>query len=524
MKRKRSIYNIAFSTLSTVINICVGLLVPRLFLLRFGSETNGLLNSIAQIVVYLGLLEAGINLAAMQALYKPIAEKRLGEVNGILSAVNHRYKLIGYYYLVAIILLSVSFPMLVHPSSLSYLQVSLVVLLSGLGNVVLFFYQGKYRILLQVEGKSYVLINLQIVATIVTNSIKVFLLKVHADLVLIMFVSFAVSLLQTSYIMYYINSKYSGWIDLRTEPNFGALTQSKYALIHQISGFVFQNTDIILITAFMNLRYVSLYAMYKLVISQLERLLLIPLNSTSFALGQQYQSDRSGFAALIDALEVFYGSVVFAAFSVTYKLLLPFIELYTRGVHDMNYRDPTLALLFVMVAILNLVRYPMLLIIDYAGHYKQTVSRTMMETGINLTASVIGIRYLGIYGVLLGTVLALLYRSIDIIVYSNTKLLSRSPTKTFLIHLALFAVLILNKLLFRVDASTIVSYGDLLYKGTGLAIAETSTFLTIMSIVFPRQLVYILRMFGRKKRKAINSSGMGTNEATQEDSESCNQL
>lgn len=73
----------------------------------------------------------------------------------------------------------------------------------------------------------------------------------------------------------------------------------------------------------------------------------------------------------------------------------------------------------------------MLNTISYAGHFRQTLVPTIIETIINLLVSIVGVILWGIYGVLWGTIAALLYRTIDIIVYSNKKLLERSPMRTF---------------------------------------------------------------------------------------------
>ena len=75
-----------------------------------------------------------------------------------------------------------------------------------------------------------------------------------------------------------------------------------------------------------------------------------------------------------------------------------------------------------------------------------------MESVINIVVSLACVFRFGIYGVLLGTIAALLYRTNDMIIYANKKILHRSPWKTYrrwLVNLALFiAVTVLSKPLF----------------------------------------------------------------------------
>ena len=54
-----------------------------------------------------------------------------------------------------------------------------------------------------------------------------------------------------------------------------------------------------------------------------------------------------------------------------------------------------------------------------------------MESVINLVVSLIAVNYFGIYGVLLGTIAALLYRSNDIILYANKRILQRGSWNTY---------------------------------------------------------------------------------------------
>ena len=71
-------------------------------------------------------------------------------------------------------------------------------------------------------------------------------------------------------------------------------------------------------------------------------------------------------------------------------------------------------------------------VIEYAGHFKLTQNKSIIESLLNLIVSLICVNKFGIYGVLCGTIVALLYRTNDMIIYASIKLLKRSPMKTYL--------------------------------------------------------------------------------------------
>ena len=63
---KRKLYmNLIVSVFSNVVLLILSLIIPRLFLLQYGSDTNGLLTTLSQIFAYIALLEAGISQATL---------------------------------------------------------------------------------------------------------------------------------------------------------------------------------------------------------------------------------------------------------------------------------------------------------------------------------------------------------------------------------------------------------------------------------------------------------------------------
>lgn len=75
MNARKSIYNILSGLLGQGIAILLGIMIPRLVIVNLGSESNGLLSSVNQMLIYLNLLESGVGTAALQSLYRPVAEK-----------------------------------------------------------------------------------------------------------------------------------------------------------------------------------------------------------------------------------------------------------------------------------------------------------------------------------------------------------------------------------------------------------------------------------------------------------------
>ncbi len=429
MKYSNSLKNILFGFINLTITATLGIIIPRLFLVNFGSEVNGLMSSINQIFAYFSILEAGVGLATLQSLYKPISEKDNYRMNKILSATNKYYKKSSLMYFFTLLIFAIIYPLLVA-SPINKYTIVCVILLTGISGVLNFLFQGKYKILLEADGKSYIFINLNTVIHILINISKIFLLLKGFNIIAIQATLVFFNILQIIYINLYIKNNYK-WIDLSVEPDYKSISQKKSVLIHQISGIIFNNTDIIILSFFTNLKVVSVYSIYNMIFIILNKFIGFISNGVTFAFGQLYDTDKSMFIKYFNIYEAYYTSIIFSISTVAMIFVNPFMELYTAGITDINYCDRLLPTLFIVITLLLVGRAPSRQVINIAGHFKKTQNRSIFESFINLTSSLIFVRYYGIYGVLIGTIIALLYRTNDMIIYSNRVILNRSLLNTY---------------------------------------------------------------------------------------------
>ena len=67
-EKKKTLTNLTVGVVTQLIVIALGLIVPRIVLVNYGSDTNGLINTIGQIFTYMALLEAGISVSARKKI------------------------------------------------------------------------------------------------------------------------------------------------------------------------------------------------------------------------------------------------------------------------------------------------------------------------------------------------------------------------------------------------------------------------------------------------------------------------
>lgn len=427
MSGEKGIKNLLFGFLSQIITIGLGVIIPRLVLVNLGSESNGLMSSAGTILSYLSLLEAGVGTASLQALYKPIAQDDRKSINEIMSATHYFYRRTGFVYFGCVLLLSVGYTFAVR-SELPKAEIFVIILLSGLGGVLNYFFQGKIRIFLQAEGKNYVLSNISTVISVVTSVGKAVALVCGANILILQILHFFIGLLQLLIFAVYFRKNY-GWVNFHADPDFGAISQKNAVLVHQVSSLIFSNTDVLLLTFFVSLKAVSVYNMYAMIYGMVKAIAVMFSESFVYELGQSFH-DRPKFMKIFDGYEVNNMAITFSLFCIAKVLMIPFMKLYTAGVTDINYVDDLIAWEFVIYYLLHNARNSSGHVINIAQKFEDTKWRSILESVINLTVSIALTKVLGIYGVLLGTIVALLYRANDMIIYA-AGILKRSPWITY---------------------------------------------------------------------------------------------
>lgn len=442
MNRRRSFLNIVVGIISQIISIALGIIIPRLFLMSFGSEMNGFLNSIGQIFAYFTLLEAGMYGATLQALYAPIANSDKKEISSIMAATNRYYKKTGRLYLIAVLGLAVVYPLVIS-SNISVWVMTVIILFNGFPGVISYYFQGKFIILLQAEGKNYINTALSSIASTLISISKIIMLFLGCGIVKIQFTYLLINIFKIIIIGIYISKNYK-WVNLKEEPNYKAIEQKNAVFVNQICDMVFRNTDTIILTIFSSLKVVSVYTMYTLLYSMIRTALDYVAQGFSFVMGQTFNRDRDRYIQLHDLYENYRMALVFALYNIALIFIIPFMELYTSGIKDINYLDYKVAVLFSVFYVMTGARACCADLINYAQHFRKTQTRCIIEAAINLTVSIIAVIFWGIYGVLIGTIVALIYRMNDMFIYANVRILHRSPWisyKRFISNSIIFTII-----------------------------------------------------------------------------------
>lgn len=499
-KAKRAVKNVVFSVLVKILTFAVGIIIPRLLIINYGSATNGLLQTAGSVFSYMGLIFAGVGNAGIQGLYKPLANNNRQEISEILVAIRQYFRKLVLWFALCTCGFGLIFPLLTQ-EELGFGVVAGVILIEGFSLILTYYFTYTMQTLLTADGRDYVIQLIQFVVFLITSAAKILLALLGVHVLILQIAYLLINILQISIYKAYIHKQYP-WIDWQANPNHTPLKKRKNYLINGISWTVFHSTDTIVISAFCGLAFTSVYAMYNMVFSNLNLILTFFYSSIYFILGQTYHKNKEAYLSLHDGFESVISAITFSILAAAYVLILPFMRLYTQNIADINYIDAHLPILFCLVQILSNTRMISGNLINLTNNPQLTNKASIIEVTINISLSVLLVNILGIHGVLIGTAVGLLFKTNYIIIVANRKLLNRSPVRTYI-------TLAANCLLFAVVAIVsgyvdlgIDNYVKFLAVGAVVTVLLIAAFFGVNFIANPAAMKQCLRMLKGDKSAA----------------------
>lgn len=429
-RTKRVYYNIISEGVYQATVFVCGLILPRYILRYFGSEYNGIVSSITQFLQFISVLRLGVAGATRVELYRSLGTGDMRKTSGIVKATQLFMRRIAYVLCGYIVLLTIVFP-LFSRTHYAWGEVASLVVILGMVTFAEYFFGITNSTLLDSDQRNYVYVWVKTAATILNVLISVFLILHGASIQVVKLVSSLVFVACPVFLHFYVRHHYK--LDMSVEPDTAALDKRGDVMASSIANIIHNDTDVIVLTLLTNQLVVSVYAVYQLVMNGLKKVLIVFTNGLEAYFGNQWvKGETENLYRGLNRFEYFISAFISVIFSATFVLILPFVRLYTKGVHDINYDIPVYAILVVTAQAVFCFRQPYLTFVQAAGHYRETKHGAYMEAGINIVLSVVLTLRYGIVGVVIGTLAANLFRSIQYAYYISKHLLPRPFYKVLL--------------------------------------------------------------------------------------------
>lgn len=424
MRTKKAIYNILTNLLLQIAMVIYGFVVPKIIIDHFGSDVNGLTVSITQFLAYITLLESGFGPVVKAALYKPIANKDKKVILGILRTSEKFFRRIALIFIGYIVVLCIFFPLIAKADFDAIFTISLVIVI-GLSTFAEYFFGMSYRLFLQAKQKTYIISIIQILTYILAILLVIILALLNADVIIIKLTTGLVFLLRPLIQNLYVRKKYN--INLKEAPSEYPIKQKWDGLAQHIAWVIHDNTDITILTIFTNLAEVSVYSVYRIVLSGIKRIIQAFNNGIDSMFGDMIaKKEEENLRNKFSSYELLYMMITTILFTTTLLLITPFVQVYTKDVTDTDYIRPLFGYLLTISEFIWAIRLPYNSLTIAAGHFRETRVGAWVEAMVNIIISVVLVSNFGMVGVAIGTIVAMLIRTAEFVYHANKHILKRS--------------------------------------------------------------------------------------------------
>lgn len=494
---------LALNTVSSlalqVVSVICGFILPRLILETFGSDVNGLVNSITQFLGVITLLDLGVGAVVQSALYKPLADNDTNMISKIYVSANKFFRRLAEILLVYVVLLMIFYPMLVN-KSFGHMYTALLIAAICISSFAQYYFGIVNSLLLNADQRGYIQYVAQIITLILNTFACYIIIKLGASIQIVKLTTSLIFLLRPLFLVFYVKKHYS--IDKKITYTEEPIKQKWNGMAQHFASYVLNGTDNIVLTMFSTLGNVSIYSVYNVVIIGVKNALLSVTNGFQSLIGEMLaKKETMKLNAFFGFVEWFLHTGTTLVFGCTGVLIVDFVRVYTYGINDADYIQPLFAVLITIANAGHCLRLPYNILILAAGHYKQTQSNYIITMILNIVVSIATVKMWGLVGVAIGTLIAMAYQTVWMAKYDSKNIICW-PFKNFLKQCG-------------VDAITVIIASLATFKIPMLSVSYVSWFLLaieafgiwliisiVINTIFYRERV--LSIFIRVKRRFVN--------------------
>lgn len=414
MTKNSSKRGLLLNTVSSVtlqlVSLVAGFLVPRLIISTYGSETNGLVQSISQFMGLITLMQLGIGAVVQTAFYAPLYKRDSIATGEVYYATKLIFRYIALFYLGYVAIIVIVYPHFIVQTN-DVIGVSVLILVLSISLLMQYYWSLTNQLLLWADRKGYVCALLQSIAILVSTSISVFLMLNSFSIQVTKLASSVSFIIPVIGMHYYVNRNYQ--IIKPGKIRLDAIPHRLSGTAQHLASMALNSIDIIIVTFMLGLSQASVYSVYYMIAYNIRLLVMASSNGIQSVYGRTWASgDRVSISDIHDWTKHLFGAISLLIFLPTALLIADFVSIYTSGITDVAYRHNQLGMIIVLVQFLYCIQIPQTMLIKAANMFRETQRYYYLEAIIKVASSFVFVVLFGVVGVAMGSVLALVMRNI----------------------------------------------------------------------------------------------------------------
>ncbi len=407
-RTENSIINSAMSIVTQVLTVVLNFAVKTVFIKMLNDEYLGVNGLFTNIITMLSLADLGIGIAIPYSLYKPLAKKDEHKINVLMNFYKKVYTIIGIAVLLIGLSLTPFLGLIIKDIPKNVPHLSLIYILFVIHSASSYFFVYK-KFLIDSDQKGYITSRIIFTFSTLLSIIQIILLVTTKNYILFLLSSIILVIIQNIYISSKANKLYP-FIKNKTDEKLekedmeGIKKNVSSLFIYKVGTVIMNGTDNIIISKFIGLIIVGFYSNYVLIVNSITTVLNQIFNAITSSIGNLVvTTNKKRSKEVYDNLN-FANFWLYALFGVCIIVLInPFINIWIGKKYVMGFSIVFLLVLnfyvLGMQSVTNSFRnaYGLFWIAKY---------RPIIMVIINIVISVVLVQFIGIEGVLIGTLIS----------------------------------------------------------------------------------------------------------------------
>ena len=408
-RTKNASRNIVFGVILKAYQILVPFLMRTAMIYLMGVQYLGLNSLFTSVLQVLNLAELGVGSAMVYSMYKPIAEDDDTTICALMKLYRTYYRVIGLVIAVVGCALTLFIPHLIKSDVPAGINVYMLYLLN-LGATVLSYWLFAYKnSILQAHQRVDVVSKVTLVTSTIQYGLQLFVLWAFHNYyfyVIVMLVTQALTNIVAAICAdkLYPQFKPRGKVDKIQVQRINQRIKDLFT--SKIGGIIYESADTIVISAFLGLTVLAVYQNYFYILNSITGLIAVVFQACMAGIGnsivmeskeKNYQ-DLNEFTFIITWVSGFCSVCLLCIYQ-------PFMELWVGKDLMLSLSAVVCFVVYFFVrqfnALFNLYK-------DASGMWHEDRLRPLAAALTNLVLNLILVQFIGIYGILLSTVLAIL--------------------------------------------------------------------------------------------------------------------
>jgi O-antigen/teichoic acid export membrane protein len=379
-------------------------------MIELGVEIRGINGLLSNCLSLLQLTEMGIGTAIIYALYKPLADNNILEIQILMQLYSKIYRVVGCAILLLGFVMSFFLNFFIEETTFPWTYIIIVYFIQVITTSSSYFYSYK-RNLLYADQKMYITTLVDTGCNVAATLVKIFVMIIFKSYVIYLIVQL-VQTVASNIIINVWSDKHYPYLREKVTAKYDKMEQLIYniknILIGRIGGFVYSSTDNLIISKFAGIIQVGYMSNYYQILNILKTLassITQPIQPMIGNYIQEYNDIKKSYDLFLAYTFVRYC----LANILTVGMVVMINPLITIWIGDEFTLSIWIAILMAIDMYIGIVHGPTGEYISVLGLFKNDKNMSIIGMCINLVFSIVLVRSFGTVGVLMGTVIAQIY-------------------------------------------------------------------------------------------------------------------